>query len=130
MSNETVVAEIEAKNTVTIGDKVYNVDDITPTEYFEYLKHMKKDIEDENLQTVADNCLTLLKKTKITGQTSAAKKIFDQYSLIMRELKAASFGFNTILYKSNLQIKLFILLITLTYIISKLNTSYKILKIL
>ena len=64
---------------------------------------MKKDIKDENLEVVADNCLTLLKKTKITGQTKAAKKIFDQYSLIMRELKAASFGFDTIVYKSDIE---------------------------
>lgn len=103
MSNENVVAGIEAKDTIIIGDKVYNVDDVTPTVYFEYVKGMKKDIEDENLHIVADNCLTLLKKTKITGQTTAAKKIFDQYSLIMRELKAASFGFNTIVYKSDIE---------------------------
>ena len=40
---------------------------------------MKKDVKDENLQSVADNCLALLKKTKLTGQTSIAKKIFNQY---------------------------------------------------
>lgn len=31
-----------------------------------------------------------------------AKKIVDEYSLIMRELKAASFGFSTIVYKSDI----------------------------
>lgn len=102
MGGEIVEAN-DVKETVTIGDKVYNVEDVSPTAYFEYVKDMKKDIEDENLQAVADNCLVLLKKTKITGQTSAAKKIFDQYSLIMRELKAASFGFNTIVYKSDIE---------------------------
>lgn len=88
---------------VEIGENIYNVEDVTPTVYFNYVKNMKKDIKDENLETVADNCLLLLQKTKITGQTSAAKKIFDQYSLIMRELKAASFGFNTIVYKSDIE---------------------------
>ena len=94
---------MEVMETIEIGDKVYNVDDVTPTTYFNYVKDMKKNIEDENLQTVADNCLILLQKTKITGQTSAAKKIVDQYSLIMRELKAASFGFDTIVYKSDIE---------------------------
>ena len=94
---------MEVMETIEIGDKVYNVDDITPTVYFNYVKDMKKNIEDENLQTVADNCLILLQKTKLTGQTSAAKKIVDQYSLIMRELKAASFGFDTIVYKSDIE---------------------------
>ena len=103
MGAENVVAEVEAKDLVEIGGTLYNKEDITPTEYFEYVKDMKKNIEDENLEKVADNCLTLLKKTKITGQTAAAKKIVDQYSLIMRELKAASFGFNTIVYKSDIE---------------------------
>ena len=94
---------IEAKDTIQVGDKFYNIEDLTPTVYFDYVKDMKKDIADENLQNVAENCLTLLKKTKLTGQTSAAKKIFDQYSLIMRELKAASFGFTTIVYKSDIE---------------------------
>ena len=98
-----VIVDAEVKETVQIGDKIYEVDDVTPTVYFNYVKDMKKDIKDENLEVVADNCLALLKKTKLTEQTSAAKKIFDQYSLIMRELKAASFGFNTIVYKSDIE---------------------------
>lgn len=95
--------ENNAIETVEIGNRIYNIEEITPTVYFNYVKDMKKNIEDENLQVVADNCLTLLQKTKLTGQTSAAKKMFDQYSLIMRELKAASFGFNTIVYKSDIE---------------------------
>ena len=94
---------IDVKETVEIGGMLYDIDNLTPTIYFNHVKDMKKKIEDENLQVVADNCLVLLKKTKITGQTSAAKKIVDQYSLIMRELKAASFGFNTIVYKSDIE---------------------------
>ena len=97
------IVEAEAKETVTIGDKIYNVDDISPTVYFDYVKDMKKNIEDENLQTIADNCLTLLSKAKITGQTKIAEKIFNQYSLIMRELNAAKFGFDTIVYKSDIE---------------------------
>lgn len=93
----------EVKETIEIGGQIYDKDSLTPTVYFNYVKDMKKNIEDENLQAVAENCLALLKKTQITGQTSAAKKIVDQYSLIMRELKAASFGFDTIVYKSDIE---------------------------
>ena len=100
---DTKTKEIEIKDTIQIGDKIYNVEDLTPTVYFDYVKSMKKDIKDENLETVAENCLTLLKKTKYTGQTKAAEKIFKQYSLITRELKAASHGFNTIVYKSDIE---------------------------
>lgn len=100
---EIVSNSTEVKETIEIGGVIYNEDDVTPTMYFNYVKDMKKNIEDENLQTVADNCLKLLQKTKLTGQTKAAKKIFAQYSLIMRELRAASFGFDTIVYKSDIE---------------------------
>ena len=92
----TEIIDEKAKETVTIGDKVYAIDDVSPTTYFNYVKDMRKNIEDENLQTVADNCLELLKKTKLTGQTKIAEKIFNEYSLITKELKAASFGFDTV----------------------------------
>lgn len=97
------IIDAAVKETIEIGGVIYNIDDISPTVYFNYIKDMKKNIEDENLQAVADNCLILLQKTKITGQTLAAKKIVTQYSLIMRELKAAKFGFNTIVYKSDIE---------------------------
>lgn len=97
---EKVVQDVE---TIEIGGTLYNVNDVTPTVYFNYVKDMKKDIKDENLEKVADNCLTLLQKTKITGQTNAAKKIVDKYELIMRELKAATFGFDIIVYKSDIE---------------------------
>lgn len=99
--SDNVVSDVQ--DTIEIGGHLYNIDDVTPTVYFDYVKDMKKNIEDENLQSVADSCLVLLQKAKITGQTKAAKKIFDQYSLIMRELKAASFGFDTIVYKSDIE---------------------------
>lgn len=94
---------LEVKETIEIGGTIYNVDDVTPSVYFEHVKNSKKDIEDENLQVVADNCLTLLNKAKLTGQTSMAKKIFFEYEIIMKELKAASFGFNVIVYKSDIE---------------------------
>ena len=100
MNDNNVVASVEL---IEMDGKFYNPDQLTPTVYFDYVKNMKKDIEDENLQVVADNCLALLKKTKVTGQTSAAKKIVEQYELIMRELKAASFGFKTICYRSDIE---------------------------
>lgn len=94
---------IKTIETVEIDGIQYDKEELTPTLYFNHVKSMKKDIKDENLQTVADNCLTLLKKTKMTGQKKVAEKIFNQYSLIMRELRAASFGFNTIVYKSDIE---------------------------
>lgn len=58
---------IDAKDMIEIDGVLYEKDNVSPTVYFEYVKNMKKNIEDENLQIVADNCLTLLKKAKLTG---------------------------------------------------------------
>ena len=46
------IIDAEVKETVKIGDKYCNKDDISPTDYFNYVKDMKKDIKDENLQSV------------------------------------------------------------------------------
>ena len=40
------------------------------------LKGMKKDITEEDINNVLNNCLELMKKPKITGQKKMAKKIF------------------------------------------------------
>lgn len=101
MNEKDIINDVT--ETIEIDGTIYNKEDVTPTVYFNHVKNMKKDIEDENLQSVADNCLILLKKAKLTGQTKVAKKIFDQYSLIMRELNAAKYGFDTIVYKSDIE---------------------------
>ena len=49
---------IDVKETVEIGGVLYDINNLTPTIYFNHVKDMKKNIEDENLQVVADNCLT------------------------------------------------------------------------
>ena len=41
-SKKDEVVEIE---TVTIGDKIYNKDEVTPSAYFEYVKGLKQKVE-------------------------------------------------------------------------------------
>ena len=43
---------IEAKETVQIGDKIYNVEDVTPSVYFDYVKGAKKNIEPIAIQVM------------------------------------------------------------------------------
>ena len=83
----------ETIETVMIGNTAYDVADLTPTIYFDYVKDKKKDIEDENLQAVAENCLTILKRLKVTGQTEMAKVIVNtiHYSSIQSIRKSKFF---------------------------------------
>lgn len=68
--------------------------DLTPTQYFDILKGMKKDITEEDLLNVLNNCLTLMEKPKKTGQKKMAKKVYEQSQILLKELKAVKAGFN------------------------------------
>lgn len=67
--------------------------ELTPTEYFEKLKGMKKDITEDDIHVVLNNCLQLMEKPKLTGQKKMAKKIYEQAHILMRELSAVKAGF-------------------------------------
>lgn len=47
---------------------------MTPQEYFDAVKDRKHMITDEQLKVVYDNCLEMLNKYKITGQTKGMGK--------------------------------------------------------
>ena len=69
--------------------------ELTPTQYFEMLKGMKKDVTEDDIENVLNNCLELMKKPRITGQKKMAQKIYEQSQILMRELAAVKAGFDT-----------------------------------
>lgn len=76
--------------------------DLTPTQYFDMLKGMKKDITDEDIQNVLNNCMELMKKPKITGQKKMAQKIFNQAQILLRESKVVKAGFTTYVLREDI----------------------------
>ena len=76
--------------------------ELTPTQYFEQLKGMKKDITEDDLANVLNNCLELLKKPKITGQKKMAQKIYEQAQIILKESKAVKAGFATYILREDI----------------------------
>lgn len=76
--------------------------ELTPTQYFDQLKGLKKDITEDDLANVLNNCLELLKKPKITGQKKMAKKIYDQAQIILKESKAVKAGFATYILREDI----------------------------
>ena len=76
--------------------------DLTPTQYFDMLTGMKKDITEEDIQNVLNNCVELMKKPKITGQKKMAKKIYEQSQILLRELTAVKAGFTTYVLREDI----------------------------
>ncbi len=76
--------------------------ELTPTQYFDLLKDMKKNITEDDIENVLNNCLELMKKPKITGQKKMAKKIYDQSKILIRELNAVKAGFATYVLREDI----------------------------
>lgn len=80
-----------------------NENELTPSEYFNIVKDKKQHITDEDLVKVYDNCLTLLNKYKITGQTKGMKKLIFHLECIEKEREIVKMGINTFIYKDDIE---------------------------
>lgn len=79
------------------------LEELTPSQYFDMVKAKKHTITDEGLLKVYDNCLELLNKYKITGQTSAIKKILFHLECIEKEREIVKAGINTFIYRDDIE---------------------------
>lgn len=91
---------------VEIGDSLFDKNNITPNEYFDYVKSKSGQYTKEELNKVIDTALTMIDKTKITGQTDMAKQIAHEVDLTLRQYKAVESGFD--IYVSRKDIEVFI----------------------
>lgn len=94
MIEEKIITNDEAAQEPTETKPEEILKDLTPTQYFEMLKGMKKDITEEDILNVINNCLELLEKPKKTGQKKMAKKVYEQSQILLKELQAVKAGFN------------------------------------
>lgn len=69
---------------------------LNPSEYFQLIKNKKNAITDDDLKRIYDNCLELLNKYKITGQTKAMRKLIFHLETIEKEREIVKAGINTI----------------------------------
>ena len=97
MSEEKVV------DTIQIGDNIFDSDSITPSVYFDYVKELKNKLDETEYAVIIDNALTMLEKTKKTGQTEMAKRLAHQVELAMREVDAAKKGFDIFVYRKDIE---------------------------
>ena len=93
----------EIKNAVVIGDMVVDEGSITPSHYFDYVKGLKHKLETEQWELIIDNTLKMIDRCKITGQTSMAKELAHHANLALKELEAASKGFDIFVNRKDIE---------------------------
>lgn len=77
--------------------------EITPKEYFESLKDKKQSITDKELQLYYENCLKLVNKYNITGQTSGLRKLIFHVKTIEKERELVKLGVNNFIYRDDVE---------------------------
>lgn len=75
----------------------------TVSEYFDYVKDMKKESNPEELNKLAENTLSLLGKLKETNQLKLARQLISQYDITKKELIAYYNGFNIYVYREDIE---------------------------
>lgn len=76
---------------------------MTPQEYFDAVKDRKHTITDEQLKVVYDNCLEMLNKYKITGQTKGMAKLIFHLDCIEKEREIVKMGIDTFVYRDDIE---------------------------
>lgn len=77
--------------------------EMSPQEYFDFVKERKHSITDEGLTTIYNNCLELLNKYVITGQKDAIEKLIFHLSCIEKEREIVKMGITTFVYRDDIE---------------------------
>ena len=77
--------------------------ELNPSEYFEIVKARKQTVTDEDLSRIYDNCLELLNKYKITGQTAGMRKLLFHLESIEAEREIVKMGITTFIYRDDIE---------------------------
>lgn len=75
----------------------------SPDEYFQFIKDRKHSVTDEDLTSIYDNCLELLNKYRITGQTKGMRKLIFHLECIEKERELIALGVDTFIYRDDIE---------------------------
>lgn len=82
---------------------IQEVKEFTPDEYFHIIKERRQSITDADLQKIYDNCLELLNKYRITGQSKGARKLLFHLDCIEKEREIVAAGVDTFIYRDDIE---------------------------
>lgn len=83
--------------------EVREIREYTPDEYFHIIKERRQNITDADLQKIYDNCLELLNKYRITGQSKGARKLLFHLDCIEKEREIVAAGVDTFIYRDDIE---------------------------
>lgn len=100
--------ETEKNNAIDVemignGENTVAKENLTPGDYFNYVKGMKTVADIKEFEQLRDSCLTLLKKAIITGQKKMAENLTNQYELVLKEIRAINHGYTTVIFRSDVE---------------------------
>ena len=76
-------------------DSKEELKELSPTEYFTKVKDLCQTTTEEDIRILLTHVQILMKKPVITGQMAMAKKLYSQAQLLLKEVEAIRFGYNT-----------------------------------
>lgn len=91
------------KSKTQLKPEIKEEPELTAKDYFEIVKSRKQTITDEDLERVYDNCLELLNKYKITGQTAGLRKLIFHLDSIEAERDLVKMGITTFIYRDDIE---------------------------
>lgn len=86
-----------------MSDHQEQIQEITATDYFEYVKSRRKTTELNELQEFRENAIYLLEKYQITNQIAGMKKLMFIINSIEKEKKAVQKGIDQYVYKMDIE---------------------------
>jgi hypothetical protein len=78
-------------------------DELTPTQYFNYIKDKKNNTTDAELCTFYEGCLALVAKYKITGQKKIIRKLKFLTDCVAKEREVLKLGINSFVYREDIE---------------------------
>lgn len=78
-------------------------EEMTPQEYFDYLKSKKEEITEKELNNFYKGCLVLVEKYKTTGQKKVIKKLKFLVDCVDKEREIIKLGINSFVYREDIE---------------------------
>lgn len=76
--------------------------ELSPQEYFNKIKYLRKQISTDELKDIYENCLELANKYYATGQVRALRKILFCMECLDKEIKVINMGIDTFIYRDDI----------------------------
>lgn len=105
---ETAYKEISYVNGIEQEDIDYIRDSVkgketTPSQYFNFLKNLKKKVENETVASAIEATQNLIRTCVVSGQKALAENLMTKLELLLRERNAIVHGYETVINRVDLE---------------------------